>query len=292
MALATTMDKVGPMCRYVEDAVIVFNAIYGPDKRDGSVADAAFRWNPDAPLSGYTIGYLRVPFEGRGGGPGVGAGAGAGVGPAGAPAGGAAGAAGAAAAGAAGARGGGAPGGGRGGLTPEQLQDVLNVYRKLGAKLEAVDSPDAAIAGATGLILSVESAASFDEITRSGDINQLQNLQGSRSNWPNTFRQARFVSAVEYIRAMRARTILMQQMDGFMSKYDAILSPGDSMATITNRTGHPAVSVKSGFANGLPQQLVVTGKLYDEATICRIALAYEQATEWRDKHPTLAWGLT
>ena len=52
MALSTTMDKIGPMCRYVEDAVLVLNAIYGPDKRDGSVADAAFKWNPDAPLVG------------------------------------------------------------------------------------------------------------------------------------------------------------------------------------------------------------------------------------------------
>jgi hypothetical protein len=87
---------------------------------------------------------------------------------------------------------------------------------------------------------------------------------------------------------MRARTILMHQMDAFMSKYDAILSPGDSMSTITNRTGHPAISVKGGFANNLPRPLVITGKLYEEATICRIALAYEQATEWKDKHPTLA----
>src|SRR5262245_2364261 len=70
MALSTTMDKIGPMCRYVEDAVVVFNTIYGPDKRDGSVADAAFKWNPDTPLAGYTIGYLRNGFEGRGGGPG------------------------------------------------------------------------------------------------------------------------------------------------------------------------------------------------------------------------------
>src|SRR4029453_11370142 len=67
MALSTTMDKVGPMCRYVEDAVLVFNAIYGPDKHDASVADAAFRWNPDTPLSGYKIGYLRNAFEGGGG---------------------------------------------------------------------------------------------------------------------------------------------------------------------------------------------------------------------------------
>jgi Asp-tRNA(Asn)/Glu-tRNA(Gln) amidotransferase A subunit family amidase len=278
MALATTMDKVGPMCRYVEDAVVVFNAIYGPDKRDNSVADAAFKWNPDAPLSGYTIGYLRGPFEGNAGGRG------------GAPAAPPAGAA--AAGGAAGAAPGG--GGGRGGfggqanLSPEQLTAILDTYRKLGAKLEPVDAPDASIAGATALILNVESSASFDDITRSGDINTLEKRDGSRSSWPNTFRQARFISAVEYIRAMRARTILMHQMDAFMSKYDAILSPGDSMSQITNRTGHPAISVKAGFANGLPRPLIITGKLYEEATIARIALAYEQATEWKDKHPTLA----
>ena len=279
MALSTTMDKIGPMCRYVEDAVVVFNAIYGPDQRDGSVADAAFKWNPDTPLAGYTIGYLRTAFEGRAGGPG---GAAA---PAGAPA---AGAGAAGGAGAAAGRGGAGGGGGRGGaLTPEQLQEILNVYRKLGARLEPVDAPDASIAQATGLILNVEAAASFDDITRSGDINTLA-TGTSRSSWPDTFRQGRFVSAVEYIRAMRARTILMHQMDAFMSKYDAILSPGDSMSTITNRTGHPAISVKGGFANNLPRPLVITGKLYEEATICRIALAYEQATEWKDKHPTLA----
>ena len=289
MALATTMDKVGPMCRYVEDCVLVFNAIYGPDKRDNSVADAAFHWNPDTPLSGYTIGYLRTAFEGggaRGGAPAGAGAAGAGGGAAGAGGAGAAGTAGAA--GGAG-RGGGGGRGGQANLSPEQLQAILDVYRKLGAKLEPVDAPDATIAGATGLILNVESAASFDDITRSGDINQLQNPTGSRSSWPDTFRQARFVSAVEYIRAMRARTILMHQMDAFMSKYDAILSPGDSMSTITNRTGHPAISVNAGFVNGLPRPLVITGKLYEEATICRIALAYEQATDFKDQHPPMKW---
>ena len=71
MALSNTMDKVGPMCRYVEDCVLVLNAIYGPDKRDGTVADAAFRWNPDAPLAGYKIAFVRngfdpAPADGRG----------------------------------------------------------------------------------------------------------------------------------------------------------------------------------------------------------------------------------
>ena len=250
MALSTTMDKVGPMCRYVEDAVVVFNAIYGPDKRDHSVADAVFKWSPDAPLSGYRIGYLRNAFEGGGG------------------------------------RGGRGGGGGRAPLSQQQLQDILNTYRKLGAQIEAVDPPDNTIAQAIGFILQVESAAAFDDITRSGDINAVA-TGTSRSTWPNTFRQGRFVPAVEYIRAMRARTLLMRQMDDYMSKYDAILSPGDSMSTITNRTGHPAVSVKAGLVENTPRPLIITGKLYEEATILRIALAYEQATEWKDRHPTL-----
>jgi Asp-tRNA(Asn)/Glu-tRNA(Gln) amidotransferase A subunit family amidase len=291
MALSTTMDKIGPMCRYVEDAVVVFNAIYGPDKHDPSVADAMFKWNPDAPLSGYKIGYLKNGFEGGGRGRG-GAGAGAPGGGAAAAAAAGAGAAGAGASGGAGAPGAGRGGRGGGGFTPrnplsqEQLQAILETYRKLGAQIEAVDAPDSTIAQATSFILDVESAASFDDITRSGDINSLQ-TGTSRSTWPNTFRQARFVPAVEYIRAMRARTLLMRQMDEYMSKYDAILSPGDSMSTITNRTGHPAVSVKAGFVDGTPRPLIITGKLYEEATILRIALAYEQATEWKDKHPTL-----
>ena len=289
MALSTTMDKVGPMCRYVEDAVLVFNAIYGPDKRDHSVADAAFNWNPSAPLSGYKIGYLRNAFEGGGGRGGRAGGAPPAGGGAAGGAGAAAGAAGAAAAGGAeagrGGRGGGG-GGGRAPLSQQQLQDILGVYRKLGAQTEAVDPPDGTIAQAIGFILQVESAAAFDDITRSGDINSVA-TGTSRSTWPNTFRQGRFVPAVEYIRAMRARTLLMRQMDEYMSKYDAILSPGDSMSTITNRTGHPAVSVKAGLVDGTPRPLIITGRLYEEATILRIALAYEQATEWKDKHPTL-----
>jgi Asp-tRNA(Asn)/Glu-tRNA(Gln) amidotransferase A subunit family amidase len=299
MALSTTMDKVGPLCRYVEDAVVVFNAIYGPDKRDGSVADAAFHWNPETPLSGYTIAYFKTAFDnggGRGGG---------GAAPAGAPAGGAAGG-GAAGGGAAAAGAGGGGGGSRGGrgvpLTPEQqaaaqkqqeelkvvYAEVLNVYRKLGAKLEPIEPPAElnTIASAISFILNVESSASFDEATRSGDINQLR-TGTSQSSWPGTFRQARFVPAVEYIRAMRARTILQHRMDDFMSSFDAVLSPGDSLSTVSNRTGHPAIAVKCGIVGGRPRPLIITGHLYDEATIARIALAYEQATEWKDRHPTL-----
>jgi len=280
MALSHTMDKPGPMCRYVEDAVLVLNAIYGPDGHDNAVANAPFRWTPDQPLSGLRVAYVRAGFEGTGAARGAGAGAGAG--------GRAAGAGGAAAAGRAGG------GGGRGGLTPEQQEqqrqmyrDVLDVYRKLGANLQPVDLPDLPLANQIGFILEVESAASFDELTRSGDVDLLQ-TGTSRSTWPNTFKTARFISAVDYLRAQRGRTILMRQFEQFMSQFDVLLSAGsDATLGVTNLTGHPAMSVKCGFVNNVPRILMLTGQLYDEATMCRVALAFEQATDWKDKHPTL-----
>ncbi|HEX5071214.1 MAG TPA: amidase [Vicinamibacterales bacterium] len=262
MPLSNTMDKPGPMCRYVEDTVIVLNAIYGPDRRDPTVADAAFKWNPDLPLGGIRIAYVRSQFEGP-----VPAAAGAG-----------------------------APAGGRGGATPQQQEqqrqiyrDVLDVYRRLGARLEAVDLPDMPLTSQLSFILDVEAAASFDELTRSGEGDLLQ-TGTSRSTWPNTFKAARFVPAVEYLRAQRARTILMKQMDQFMSRFDVLISAGaDATLSTTNLTGQPAMTVKCGSLTpqSQPRVFMLTGQLYDEATMARVALAFEQATDFKDRHPAL-----
>ena len=83
----------------------------------------------------------------------------------------------------------------------------------------------------------------------------------------------------------------MRQMDEFMSKYDVFLSAGsDSTLSVTNLTGHPAIALKCGLPGGdTPLMLMITGRLYDEATLCRIAHAYEQATDWKDKHPSMTW---
>jgi Asp-tRNA(Asn)/Glu-tRNA(Gln) amidotransferase A subunit family amidase len=263
MELSWTMDKVGPMCRYVEDCVLVLNAIYGPDGRDDSVADAAFDWNPAAPLSGYRIGYVRSDFEenpnaGRGGGGRAGGGGG-----------------------------GGGRGGGRGNAeaVAERLkimQDTLEVYRGLGARLEPIDLPDGVSPNALGFVLSVESAAAFDDLTRSRGIDMMQN-----SSWPATFRSNRFVPAVEYLRAQRIRTLLMREWGAFMSQYDAFISSNGAGLAATNLTGHPAIALKCGFLGGAPRALMVTGRLYEEGTIARIAQAYEQATEWKDMHPSV-----
>ena len=258
MALSWTMDKIGPMCRSVEDCALVFNAIHGSDGRDDTVVDAPFTWTPDAPLSALKIGFLADEFE-----PNAGFGGG---------------------------------GGGRGGVNPEEarrrsdarstlLKAALDVLRSAGAKLEPMSLPDFP-ANALGFILSAEAAAAFDDLTRSKGIDQLTE-QGPGA-WPNTFRTSRFIPAVEYIRAQRARTLLNQQMDGLMSKYDAFLSPsGGASLGITNLTGHPAACLKAGFVDGLPQALMITGRLYDEATVLRVALAYERATKWHTMNPPL-----
>jgi len=280
MALSWTMDKIGPMCRSVEDCALVFNAIYGPDGRDETTADAPFVWNPDIPLSKLRIAYVKNEFDpppgsGRGGrGAEPPAAAGAGAPPA-----------------------AGGTGRGRAGLTPEEQQrlrearlkvfnDVLDVYRKAGATLQAVDIPEKItnIASMIAFVLTTEGAAAFDDLTRSKDIND-----PSLNTWPNAFRTHRFVPAVEYIRAQRARTLLIREMDKFMSQYDAFLSPtGSATLGVTNLTGHPAVALKAGFIDNRPVELMVTGRLYDEATMLRVALAYERGTDWHLKNPTLA----
>ena len=269
MALSWTMDKIGPMCRTVEDCVLVFNAIYGPDGRDASVIDAPFAWNPDVPLGKLKIGYVKSEFEpradtGRGRGEGRGRGRGE------------------------------AGGRGRGGLSPEEqrrrnearlklLNDTLDVYRKSGATLDPIELPATRLSGMLSFILGTEAAAAFDDLTRSTDI-----ADPSLGSWPNTFRTHRFVPAVEYIRAQRARTLLMREMDGLMSRYDAFITPTNSGSLgLTNLTGHPAVALKAGFVSNTPVEIMVTGRLYDEATMLRVALAYERATKWHTMHPSL-----
>ena len=87
----------------------------------------------------------------------------------------------------------------------------------------------------------------------------------------------------------RARTLLIREMDALMSKYDVFLTGtgGASGLGITNLTGHPAVAVRAGFVANAPVMLMVTGRLYDEATTLRVALAHERATKWHLRSPSL-----
>lgn len=102
-------------------------------------------------------------------------------------------------------------------------------------------------------------------------------------------RTARFIPAVECIHTQRARTLLMREMEKFMANWDCFVTPapGSASLLITNLTGHPAAVIPCGFINNLPQAIMFTGNLYDEAAAARVALAFERATEWHKKHPTL-----
>ncbi len=252
MGLSWTMDKVGPICRGVEDCAAALDAIYGPDQRDLTVGDAPFNWTPDLPLSSLRVGYLKAEFENSG-------------------------------------------------FQPQNEQqrslneqrnamykEALSALEKAGVKMIPIEMPKFPTQNIR-YILTAEAATAFDDITRDGRVNQLSGQDNG--DWPNTFRTSRFIPAVEYLRAQRARVLLMREMDKLMSEWDVFVSPapGSASLTITNLTGQPAVCVPCGFINNLPRAIMFTGGLYDEASPLRVALAFEQATKWHTMHPKVDW---
>jgi len=250
MGLSWTMDKIGPICRGVEDCAAALNAIYGPDGKDITVGDAPFNWNPDTNLGTLRIGYLKSEFEGTG-------------------------------------------------FTPNNDQQrqqqeqrraayrvALDVLEKAGAKLVPIEMPKLQTASLR-FILTAEAAAAFDDITRDGRVNQLSGQ--SPGDWPNTFRTSRFIPAVEYLRAQRARTLLIHEMEKLMSQWDVFVSPapGSSSLLVSNLTGNPAICVPCGFVNDRPLAIMFTGGVYDEVAPLRVALAFERATSWHTMHPKM-----
>ena len=176
----------------------------------------------------------------------------------------------------------------RGDATGEQrgvLAAALDVLRETGATLVPVELPDFP-ADALRIVLEAESAAAFDDLTLSGGVDEL--TRQTADAWPNSFRASRYIPAVEYLRAQRARTLLIERLEGLLAGVDVFVSPSRSAGlAMTNLTGHPAVAVKAGFAAGLPVALMVTGRLYDEATVLGVAHAYERRTPWGGMHPDL-----
>jgi Asp-tRNA(Asn)/Glu-tRNA(Gln) amidotransferase A subunit family amidase len=169
---------------------------------------------------------------------------------------------------------------------------VLEEFKRLGVKLIPVDFPDSGVYqfNIMDVIIGAECAAQFDEMTRLNIDDAL--TRQTKYDWPNQFRTARFVPAVEYINAQRHRYILMQKVNEVINQYDAIICPsrGDgNQSAITNLTGHPVVCVPNGFnkRSNTPTGISFVGKLYDEATILLIASKYQQATNWDETHPIL-----
>lgn len=183
---------------------------------------------------------------------------------------------------------GGAPSGPTGSLTAQQLatrrniEEALRVIRNLGIQVVPFDLPDVSIE-AIDFIRYAETAAAFDDLTHSGGLAQLEQSP-EQSPRPAEIRPARFIPAVEYIQANRYRMRVMQQMDKAMSGLDLFV--GANLA-LTNRTGHPAMSLPSGFFEGSPTGLQFTGKLFGEPEMLLLAHAYQSKTDHHLKHPSL-----
>lgn len=164
---------------------------------------------------------------------------------------------------------------------------VLETLKALGLELVEIKLP-AINADLISFILNVEAAAAFDEITRN-NLDELMVRQG-RNAWPNVFRQARFIPAVEYIQANRLRTLLIEEMARELKDIDVYVAPsaGPNLL-LTNLTGHPTVVVPCGFDDSVhPLSISFTGNLFEEGKALRVARAYQLATGWHLKHPDLS----
>lgn len=242
MALSWSMDKLGPICRTVEDCALVFNVIQGPDGQDPTVLDAPFNYDGGkTSLKGLKIGFLKSDFERS---------------------------------------------------YPNRAADSasLAVLRKLGADLVPLQLPGLP-ANDISFVLGVEAAAAFDDLTRDGRDDQM--VRQIKNAWPNAFRAARFVPAVEYVQAARHRTLLIRAMHETLRGLDAYVAPSFGRnLTLTNLTGHPALVLPNGFRAdaGKPERpvsLTFTGQLFGEAKLLQIAKAYQEATDFHKKHPGL-----
>jgi len=162
---------------------------------------------------------------------------------------------------------------------------TLQTLRSMGYQLIPIELPSMPY---IGFILDAEAAAAFDDLTTSNKDDQM--VRQIKNAWPNNFRQARFIPAVEYIKANRLRTQLMLDMQKLFEQVDVYVHPswGNTSLNITNLTGHPCVVLPNGFQeNGRPTSISFTGKLFDEAALLIFAKAYQDKTDFHKKHPNL-----
>ncbi len=176
-------------------------------------------------------------------------------------------------------------------------QETLAVLRDLGVTLEPMALPGDLPVDAMLTTLSVEAATAFDALTRERGIDAM--VRQTKDAWPHVFRTARFVPAVEFLQANRARTLLMRQTAEAMDGFDVIVSPsfGGGTLGITNLTGHPAVSLPnafrpvegqpSGSARRQPGSITFVGGLYRDAAMLSLARAYQNATDFHQRRPPI-----
>jgi Asp-tRNA(Asn)/Glu-tRNA(Gln) amidotransferase A subunit family amidase len=282
MALSWSQDKLGPICRAVEDCALALDAIHGPDGEDRSVQPAAFSWNAHQDWRKFRVGFLESEFKFdraaleervknfRG-------------------------------------------------ATDEEKQQIiksaeydqkfndaaLQKLHDMGVKMTAIELPKLPYQPMV-TILDVEAAAAFDELTRTGRDKLL--VDQTAGGWANTFRVARFVPAVEYVQANRAKFLAMQAVAKAFEGFDVIVAPTNGeQLTVTNLTGHPALILPNGFRGddappavkdkdgmvgnyggpGTPVSITFLGPLYGEEKMLAFGRAYQDATKFHLQHPKL-----
>lgn len=248
MTLCWSLDKLGPMTRSVEDAMLVLNAISGPDQIDVACVPSTLDFDANASVRGLKVGYI-----------------------------------------------------------PEWMSDsgatavdraALDAVKKLGMIPTPVSLPDWPYSS-LNVVLFAEAAAAFEEITLDARVNQLKAQVPDA--WPNLFREARFLSAVDFVQSDRLRRKVAIEMARIMKEVDLLLVPSlrDEMLTISNFTGHPSLTLKTGSVDisetrsdwapdpknppikfvaprKVPYGVTLIGRLFDEATIARVGLALEK----------------
>ena len=169
--------------------------------------------------------------------------------------------------------------------TKENDKAVLEILKSLGLNLIPIELPEFP-AKALSFILSAEAAAAFDELTRSNRDDEL--VRQMRMAWPNVFRKARYIPAVEYIQANRARILLNEKMNKLFESIDVYIVPsfwGDNLLR-TNLSGHPCVVLPNGFdKNGSPTSISFIANLYKDGNAIAVAQVYQDATTWHKKYP-------
>jgi Asp-tRNA(Asn)/Glu-tRNA(Gln) amidotransferase A subunit family amidase len=257
MTLCWSLDKLGPMTRSVEDAMLVLQVITGPDSGDASSVPSHLDFDATSGVSGLRVGYFPAWMK----------------------------------------------------ESPATDVDraALEAVKKLGMVATEVSLPDWPF-GSLMPILFSEAAASFEELTLSGGLNALK-VQVPDA-WPNLFREARFLSGVDFVQADRFRRRVAQEMARVFSDVDVLLVPSlrDEMLTISNFTGHPSLTLRAGFVNvnearsdwapdpknplpkfspprRVPHGVTLVGRLFDEGTVARAGLALERGFRVVDERP-------
>lgn len=171
-------------------------------------------------------------------------------------------------------------------LSKPNLEKALETFKKMGLRLTEVELPEDMPYSSFDIILRAEAGAFFDDLVRSGNVDQM--VEQDQSSRANSLRQARFIPAVEYLQANRHRQVLIEKMEALMTDYDILISPtfGNRQLIITNLTGHPVISIPTGLDKEKhPTSITLVGNLYDEANILLLAKAFQENTEFDELHP-------